>query len=40
LAIRSAKSAGITLVAVARNDGFEVFAHAQRIVSEAPGIRA
>jgi FdhD protein len=31
LAIRTAKSAGITLVAVARNDGFEIFAHRQRI---------
>jgi FdhD protein len=31
LAIRTAKSAGITLVAVARNDGFEIFAHHQRI---------
>ncbi len=31
LAIRTAESAGITLVAVARSDGFEVFAHPQRI---------
>jgi len=31
LAVRTAESAGITLVAVARNDGFEVFAHPQRI---------
>jgi FdhD protein len=31
LAVRTANSAGITLVAVARNDGFEVFTHPQRI---------
>jgi FdhD protein len=31
LALRSAKAAGITLVAVARRDGFEVFTHARRI---------
>ena len=31
LAVRTAEAAGITLVAVARNDGFEVFAHPQRI---------
>jgi FdhD protein len=36
LAVRLAKAAGITLVAVARQDGFEVFTHAQRILSEAP----
>jgi FdhD protein len=36
LAVRLAKAAGITLVAVARNDGFEVFTHTQRILSEAP----
>jgi FdhD protein len=35
LAVRLAKAAGITLVAVARNDGFEVFTHAGRILSEA-----
>ena len=35
LAVRLARAAGITLVAVARNDGFEVFTHAQRILSEA-----
>ncbi|MDZ5650480.1 formate dehydrogenase accessory sulfurtransferase FdhD [Nitrospirillum sp. BR 11828] len=32
LAIRTAEAAGITLVAVARRDGFEVFTHAGRIV--------
>ncbi|WP_083901312.1 formate dehydrogenase accessory sulfurtransferase FdhD [Azospirillum sp. B4] len=36
LAIRTAEAAGITLVAVARRDGFEVFTHADRII---PGDR-
>ncbi len=31
LAIRTAEAAGITLAAVARNDGFELFTHPQRI---------
>ena len=31
LAIRTAEAAGITLVAVARPDGFEVFTHRERI---------
>ncbi|HEX5507744.1 MAG TPA: formate dehydrogenase accessory sulfurtransferase FdhD [Pseudolabrys sp.] len=31
LAVRTAEAAGITLVAIARNDGFEIFTHAQRI---------
>jgi len=31
LAIRTAERAGITLVAIARSDGFEIFTHAQRI---------
>lgn len=31
LAVRTAEAAGITLAAVARSDGFEVFTHAQRI---------
>ena len=35
LAVRMAEEAGITLVAVARDDGFEVFAHAGRIVMAA-----
>ncbi|HJQ59956.1 MAG TPA: formate dehydrogenase accessory sulfurtransferase FdhD [Vineibacter sp.] len=35
LAMRVAEAAGITLVAVARPDGFEVFTHAARIVQEA-----
>jgi FdhD protein len=35
LAVRTAEAAGITLAAVARRDGFEVFAHRHRIVMEA-----
>ncbi|HWL04622.1 MAG TPA: formate dehydrogenase accessory sulfurtransferase FdhD [Xanthobacteraceae bacterium] len=31
LAIRTAEAAGITLIGIARDDGFEVFTHAQRI---------
>jgi FdhD protein len=37
LAIRASLAAGITLVAVARGDGFEVFTHAERI-SPAEGL--
>ena len=37
LAVRVATAAGITLVAVAREDGFEVFAHGDRIEMEAVG---
>jgi FdhD protein len=33
LAVRTAHAAGITLAAVARKDGFEVFTHTQRIKS-------
>jgi FdhD protein len=35
LAVRTAETAGITLAAIARNDGFEVFAHPQRIKEKA-----
>jgi FdhD protein len=35
LAVRMADAAGITLAAIARADGFEVFTHARRIVAEA-----
>jgi FdhD protein len=35
LAIRVAESAGITLIAVARGDGFEIFAHSRRVIKEA-----
>ena len=31
LAARTAEAAGITLVAIARGDGFEVFTHPQRV---------
>jgi FdhD protein len=34
LAVRTAQAAGITLVAVARNDGFEIFTHPQRIKAD------
>jgi len=34
LALRTAENAGITVVAVARSDGFEVFTHAHRIASD------
>jgi FdhD protein len=33
LAVRTAEAAGITLIAVAREDGFEVFSHAKRITA-------
>lgn len=35
LAARMADAAGMTLVAVARDDGFEVFTHAERVLIEA-----
>ena len=35
LAIRVAEAAGITLIAVARSDGFEVFTHPARLIGEA-----
>ncbi len=38
LAIRTAEAAGITLVAVARDDGFELFTHPDRL--EAPALLA
>ncbi|MBR0645370.1 formate dehydrogenase accessory sulfurtransferase FdhD [Plastoroseomonas hellenica] len=34
LAVATAKAAGITLVAIARDDGFEVFTHPERIAFE------
>lgn len=37
LALKTADMAGITLIAVARADGFEVFTHPHRIVGLAPG---
>jgi FdhD protein len=36
LALRTAEAAGITLIAVARNDGFEVFTHRHRISEQSP----
>jgi len=35
LAVRTADAAGITLAAIARADGFEVFTHPRRISLEA-----
>jgi FdhD protein len=35
LAVRTAQAAGLTLVAIARNDGFEIFTHPHRIKEEA-----
>jgi FdhD protein len=35
LAVRLADEAGITLIGIARADGFEIFTHSQRIVPEA-----
>jgi FdhD protein len=35
LALETAKAAGLTLVAVARKDGFEVFTHPERIPEAA-----
>lgn len=37
LAIRMAEAAGITLIAIARADGFEVFTHPHRLVPDAQG---
>jgi FdhD protein len=34
LAVRTAQAAGMTLIAVARSDGFEIFTHPQRIKEE------
>ena len=34
LAVRMADQAGITLIAVARQDGFEVFTHPRRVGKE------
>lgn len=36
LAVRMADSAGITLVAVARDDGFEIFTHGHRVLTQVP----
>ena len=34
LAVRTAEAAGMTLIGVARGDGFEIFTHPQRIEDE------
>lgn len=39
LAVRTAEAAGLTLIAVARDDSFEVFTHPRRLASE-PAARA
>jgi FdhD protein len=36
LAVRMADAAGITLAAIARADGFEIFTHPERIASAMP----
>jgi FdhD protein len=33
LAVRTAEAAGITLIAIARSDGFEVFTHQGRVAA-------
>ena len=41
LALRTAEAAGITVVAVARDDGFEIFTHPDRIaVGDGAGAEA
>ncbi len=40
LGVRMAEEAGITLVAIARGDGFEVFTHPRRVVDDAPPVPA
>jgi FdhD protein len=40
LAVRTAEAAGITLAAIARSDGFEIFAHPERITAEASAAEA
>jgi FdhD protein len=38
LALRTAEAAGITLIAIARDDGFEVFTHPHRIAAAAAAL--
>ncbi|MBV8924447.1 MAG: formate dehydrogenase accessory sulfurtransferase FdhD [Bradyrhizobium sp.] len=40
LALRTAEAAGITLAAIARSDGFEIFTHPERIAADAPATEA
>ncbi|MCA6125389.1 formate dehydrogenase accessory sulfurtransferase FdhD [Bradyrhizobium sp. WSM 1704] len=37
LAVRMAEAAGVTLVAIARSDGFEIFTHPERVIGAATG---
>ena len=37
LAVRMADAAGITLAAIARADGFEIFTHPERVTGAVPG---
>jgi FdhD protein len=37
LAVRMAEAAGITLIGVARDDGFEIFCHGDRVLRKADG---
>jgi FdhD protein len=37
LAVRIAEAAGITLIAIARADGFEIFTHPDRVASATIG---
>jgi FdhD protein len=38
LALRMAEACGMTLVAIAREDGFEVFTHAERVAGASAGL--
>jgi FdhD protein len=40
LAVRTAEAAGITLAAIARSDGFEIFTHPERIAADASATEA
>ena len=40
LAIRTAEAANITLAAIARSDGFEIFTHPKRITADASAAEA
>ena len=40
LAVRTADAAGITLAAIARSDGFEIFTHPERIYAETAPVEA
>lgn len=40
LAVRTAEAAGVTLIAIARRDGFEVFTHGRRLQQDDDGVAA